>query len=93
MTAEDLPADLSEPFVKALEWLMLAQAQECVWQRAVLGELPSDLSEARQITWWLLCVGLALAISVQCCRSLRALQMTQEDDLLFLMTKFSGLAA
>lgn len=33
----ELLEDLSEPFVKSLEWLMLAQAQECAWQRAVLG--------------------------------------------------------
>ncbi|KAI0034549.1 BRO1-domain-containing protein [Vararia minispora EC-137] len=33
---DELPADLAEGFIKVLEWLMLAQAQECVWQRAVL---------------------------------------------------------
>jgi hypothetical protein len=30
--------DLTEHFVQSMEWLMLAQAQECVWQRAVIGE-------------------------------------------------------
>jgi programmed cell death 6-interacting protein len=35
---EERPLDLTEPFAKSLEWLMLAQAQECVWQRAVMGE-------------------------------------------------------
>ncbi|KIJ62786.1 hypothetical protein HYDPIDRAFT_182503 [Hydnomerulius pinastri MD-312] len=33
--AEERPWDLSEPLIKSLEWLMLAQAQECAWQRAV----------------------------------------------------------
>lgn len=32
------PSELTEHFVKSLENLMLAQAQECVWQRAVMGE-------------------------------------------------------
>lgn len=35
--SENTPSDLAEDFVKSLEWLMLAQAQECVWQRAVAG--------------------------------------------------------
>lgn len=35
---EDVPLELSEAFVGHLESLMLAQAQECVWQRAVMGE-------------------------------------------------------
>lgn len=34
---ENKPLDLTENFIKSLEWLMLAQAQECVWQRAVTG--------------------------------------------------------
>jgi programmed cell death 6-interacting protein len=34
---EDIPLDLTESFVKSLELLMLAQAQECVWQKAVMG--------------------------------------------------------
>lgn len=29
--------DLNEPFLRSLEYLMLAQAQECTWQRAVIG--------------------------------------------------------
>src|ERR1700722_4259506 len=33
----ELPSDLSYAFVKSMEWLMLAQAQECVWQKAVIG--------------------------------------------------------
>ncbi|TFK47825.1 pH-response regulator [Heliocybe sulcata] len=33
---EEMPLDLTEAFVKSLELLMLAQAQECTWQRAVL---------------------------------------------------------
>jgi len=35
--SENTPSDLTADFVKSLEWLMLAQAQECVWQRAVAG--------------------------------------------------------
>ena len=34
---EDTPLDLSVSFVQSLEWLMLAQAQECYWQKARLG--------------------------------------------------------
>lgn len=29
--------ELSEPVLRSLEMLMLAQAQECAWQRAVMG--------------------------------------------------------
>jgi programmed cell death 6-interacting protein len=35
---EDIPLDLTDAFVKSLEFLMLAQAQECVWQKAVMGK-------------------------------------------------------
>jgi hypothetical protein len=34
---DGLPLDLSEAFLSAVESLMLAQAQECVWQWAVMG--------------------------------------------------------
>lgn len=34
-----MPLELSEAFVGHLEALMLAQAQECAWQRAVMGKL------------------------------------------------------
>ena len=34
----DIPDDLSENSLKMLVALMLAQAQECFWQKAVLGE-------------------------------------------------------
>ncbi|TDL25855.1 pH-response regulator [Rickenella mellea] len=32
------PVDLSIPFLRGLEYLMLAQAQECAWQRAVMDQ-------------------------------------------------------
>ena len=35
---DDGPLEMTEPFIRTLEFLMLAQAQECVWQRAVMGE-------------------------------------------------------
>ncbi|KAK2463406.1 hypothetical protein APHAL10511_004492 [Amanita phalloides] len=35
---DQVPLDLSEPFVKSLERLMLAQAQECSWQMAKLNQ-------------------------------------------------------
>ncbi|KAF7312299.1 pH-response regulator protein palA/RIM20 [Mycena indigotica] len=35
---EENPLDLSLPFVHGLEWLMLAQAQECWWQNAKLSK-------------------------------------------------------
>ncbi|KAF8896364.1 ALIX V-shaped domain binding to HIV-domain-containing protein [Infundibulicybe gibba] len=34
---DEVPLDLSPALVEALEWLMLAQAQECAWQAAKLG--------------------------------------------------------
>jgi len=34
---DGLPVDLSEAFLSAVESLMLAQAQECVWQWAAMG--------------------------------------------------------
>lgn len=36
---EEISLDLSDAFVKGVEWLMLAQAQECSWQLAKLGTL------------------------------------------------------
>ena len=36
---EEISLDLSDAFVKGVEWLMLAQAQECSWQLAKLGAL------------------------------------------------------
>lgn len=41
--SENAPSDLTEDFVKSLEWLMLAQAQECVWQRAVADHYKNSL--------------------------------------------------
>lgn len=38
LVQEDMPLELTESVVGSLEFLMLAQAQECVWQRAVMGE-------------------------------------------------------
>lgn len=38
LPSNDVPLELSEAFVIGLEFLMLGQAQECVWQRAVMGE-------------------------------------------------------
>jgi len=38
-----MPADLTEAFVASLELLMLAQAQECVWQRAVMDNYKNGL--------------------------------------------------
>ncbi|KAI0264511.1 BRO1-domain-containing protein [Gloeopeniophorella convolvens] len=34
---DELPLDLSEAFLSAMEFFVLAQAQECAWQRAVIG--------------------------------------------------------
>lgn len=30
-------SDLTKPVIKTLEYLMLAQAAECYWQKAVMG--------------------------------------------------------
>lgn len=40
---EDMPLDLTEPFVGSLESLMLAQAQEGVWLHAVNGRFLSNV--------------------------------------------------
>ncbi|KAH7913212.1 BRO1-like domain-containing protein [Hygrophoropsis aurantiaca] len=40
---EEKPLDLTDSFVKSLELLMLAQAQECVWQRAVIDQYKNGL--------------------------------------------------
>ena len=34
---QQLPLELTEAFLKALQHLMLAQGQECAWQRATMG--------------------------------------------------------
>jgi len=36
---ENMPLDLTDAFIRSLEFLMLAQAQECVWQKAVMGKI------------------------------------------------------
>ena len=41
---EQLPLDLSEAFLNSMESLMLAQAQECVWQWAVMGAVTIRIS-------------------------------------------------
>ncbi|KAF9069239.1 BRO1-like domain-containing protein [Rhodocollybia butyracea] len=40
---EDSPTDLSDSFIQALEYLSLAQAQECFWQKAKLDNLKNGL--------------------------------------------------
>ncbi|KAL4062196.1 BRO1-like domain-containing protein [Scleroderma citrinum] len=40
---DEIPTDLTEPFVRSLESLMLAQAQECAWQRAVVDHYKNGL--------------------------------------------------
>jgi len=42
--SDNKPLDLTEDFIKSLEWLMLAQAQECVWQRAIAGNNSPQIS-------------------------------------------------
>ena len=37
LTGPPLSPDLSQPVLKSLQSLMLAQAQECYWQKAVIG--------------------------------------------------------
>ncbi|KAJ7158788.1 BRO1-like domain-containing protein [Mycena filopes] len=41
--ADELPLDLSEGFIYGMEWLMLAQAQECWWQNAKLSNYKNPL--------------------------------------------------
>lgn len=38
------PVEFTETFLRSLEYLMLAQAQECAWQRAVMGRLVTTSS-------------------------------------------------
>ncbi|KAF9468112.1 BRO1-like domain-containing protein [Collybia nuda] len=40
---DEIPLDLSDAFVQGLEWLMLAQAQECSWQMAKLNQYKNGL--------------------------------------------------
>ncbi|KAF8910637.1 BRO1-like domain-containing protein [Gymnopilus junonius] len=40
---EEIPLDLSSDFIKGLEWLMLAQAQECTWQLAKISQYRNSL--------------------------------------------------
>ncbi|KAH9903052.1 BRO1-domain-containing protein [Cubamyces lactineus] len=40
---DDPPSELTGAFIKSLEFLMLAQAQECVWQRAVMDNYKNGL--------------------------------------------------
>ncbi|KAI0787643.1 pH-response regulator [Fomes fomentarius] len=40
---DDGPLELTEPFIRSFEFLMLAQAQECVWQRAVMDNYKNGL--------------------------------------------------
>ncbi|KAI0707335.1 BRO1-domain-containing protein [Earliella scabrosa] len=40
---DDGPLEMTEPFIRTLEFLMLAQAQECVWQRAVMDNYKNGL--------------------------------------------------
>ncbi|PPQ95240.1 hypothetical protein CVT26_014931 [Gymnopilus dilepis] len=40
---EQIPLDLSSGFIKGLEWLMLAQAQECTWQLAKISQYRNSL--------------------------------------------------
>lgn len=42
--------DFSEPTVSCLKFLMLAQAQECFWQKAVLGGTPLGKHSLLEIT-------------------------------------------
>ncbi|KAM5535914.1 hypothetical protein V8D89_010354 [Ganoderma adspersum] len=39
----EVPLEFTEPFIRGLEFLMLAQAQECVWQRAVMDHYKNGL--------------------------------------------------
>ncbi|PCH42163.1 BRO1-domain-containing protein [Wolfiporia cocos MD-104 SS10] len=40
---DDMPLELTVSFTSSLEYLMLAQAQECVWQRAVMDSYKNGL--------------------------------------------------
>ncbi|KAI0077917.1 pH-response regulator [Panus rudis PR-1116 ss-1] len=44
----DYPRDLSEPVIRHFEFLMLAQAQECVWQRAKMDNKHAILAKLSQ---------------------------------------------
>jgi programmed cell death 6-interacting protein len=39
---DEVPLDVTEAFIKSLETLMLAQAQECIWQKAVMDGMSSN---------------------------------------------------
>ncbi|KAI0049741.1 pH-response regulator [Auriscalpium vulgare] len=81
---ETIPSDLSEPFVKSFEWLMLAQAQECAWQLAVLGQKSNGVI-ARLATQVALLYGSALSTLREASSSNRP--TLPNDWLAFLETK------
>ncbi|KAH9945162.1 pH-response regulator [Epithele typhae] len=43
LAPNEAPVELLTPFIRSLEFLMLAQAQECVWQRAVMDNFKNGL--------------------------------------------------
>ncbi|KAF9820903.1 hypothetical protein IEO21_01130 [Rhodonia placenta] len=43
VAADDIPLEFTSPFSRSMEYLMLAQAQECVWQRAVMDNYKNAL--------------------------------------------------
>ena len=45
----DAPLEFTKPVSLGLEFLMLAQAQECVWQRAVMGNFSSLFPRSGEI--------------------------------------------
>ena len=47
VTDEEPVLEFSAPFLASLEALMLAQAQEGVWQRAVIGVYPERTQRVR----------------------------------------------
>ena len=48
---EEISSDLSDAFLKGVEWLMLAQAQECSWQLAKLSAINSIISMLMLLSW------------------------------------------
>ncbi|EIW83874.1 pH-response regulator [Coniophora puteana RWD-64-598 SS2] len=66
--SEDVPLDLTEKAARSLELLMLAQAQECIWQRAVSDNFKNGVIAK-----------LAAKVSALYASSLEALQSAPAD--------------
>ncbi|KAH9942761.1 pH-response regulator [Amylocystis lapponica] len=72
VTHDDMPLELTQSYVNSLEFLMLSQAQECVWQRAVMDNYKNGLIAklARKVSSF---YSLSLSVAKEASPSIRYL--------------------